>query len=60
MPDIGEETVRETRVVAHTPRGEEKTFTVTVRIDTPQEWLYYRHGGILHFVVRQLLRGRDD
>jgi aconitate hydratase len=25
-----------------------------VRIDTPNEWLYYRHGGILHFVLRQL------
>jgi aconitate hydratase len=27
---------------------------VTVRIDTPQEWQYYRHGGILHFVLREL------
>jgi aconitate hydratase len=26
-----------------------------VRIDTPNEWLYYRHGGILQYVVRQLL-----
>ena len=26
-----------------------------MRIDTPQEWLYYRHGGILQFVLRQLL-----
>ena len=25
-----------------------------MRIDTPQEWQYYRHGGILHFVLRQL------
>ena len=25
-----------------------------VRIDTPNEWLYYRHGGILHFVLRSL------
>jgi aconitate hydratase len=25
-----------------------------VRIDTPTEWQYYRHGGILHFVLRQL------
>jgi aconitate hydratase len=30
-------------------------FDATVRIDTPNEWLYYRHGGILHFVLRQLL-----
>ena len=30
-------------------------FDARVRIDTPKEWLYYRHGGILHFVLRQLL-----
>jgi aconitate hydratase len=29
-------------------------FEARVRIDTPNEWLYYRHGGILHFVLRQL------
>ena len=23
-----------------------------MRIDTPNEWLYYRHDGILHFVLR--------
>jgi hypothetical protein len=27
-----------------------------VRIDTPNEWLYYRHDGILHFVLRDLLQ----
>jgi aconitate hydratase len=30
-------------------------FRVTVRIDTPQELQYYRHGGILEYVLRQLL-----
>ncbi len=30
-------------------------FSVTVRIDTPMEAQYYRHGGILPFVLRQLL-----
>ncbi len=34
--------------------GDTKNFTVTVRIDTPQEVEYYRHGGILHYVLRQL------
>jgi aconitate hydratase len=29
-------------------------FDARVRIDTPKEWLYYRGGGILHFVLRQL------
>jgi aconitate hydratase len=32
----------------------EKTFTVTCRIDTPNEVDYYVHGGILQFVLRQL------
>ena len=30
-------------------------FSGTLRIDTPQEAHYYEHGGILHFVLRQLL-----
>jgi aconitate hydratase len=60
VPDIGDQTVRETNVVARSPSGDEKSFTATVRIDTPQEWLYYRHGGILHFVLRQLLRAPAD
>jgi len=60
VPDIGEEPMRETRVVARSPEGHEKAFTATVRIDTPQEWQYYRNGGILHFVLRQLLRGSGD
>lgn len=34
--------------------GEPVKFTVRVRIDTAVEWDYYRHGGILHFVLRQL------
>jgi aconitate hydratase len=32
-----------------------RSFQVTVRIDTPKEQTYYRHGGILQFVLRQLL-----
>ena len=35
--------------------GTVKQITVRVRIDTPQELLYYKHGGILQFVLRQLL-----
>ena len=33
----------------------EKTFAAIVRIDTPNEVLYYQHGGILHYVLRSLL-----
>ena len=32
-----------------------KQFSVTVRIDTPGEQDYYRHGGIMPFVLRSLL-----
>jgi aconitate hydratase len=32
-----------------------KSFEVTARIDTPVELEYYRHGGILQYVLRQLL-----
>jgi aconitate hydratase len=34
-------------------------FTATVRIDTPAEAAYYRHGGILPYVLRQLLRADE-
>ncbi len=34
--------------------GIEKTFNALVRIDTPKEMEYYHHGGILHYVLRQL------
>jgi aconitate hydratase len=41
-------------VVAVAPDGKTTAFQATLRIDTPQEVQYYRHGGILHYVVRQL------
>jgi aconitate hydratase len=34
--------------------GKPITFKVRVRIDTPKEREYYRHGGILQYVLRQL------
>ncbi len=34
------------------------TFKVRSRIDTPEEMNYYRHGGILQYVLRQLAGGR--
>jgi aconitate hydratase len=46
---------REIPVQAKRPDGSTGDFTTIVRIDTPQEILYYQHGGILHFVLRQLL-----
>ncbi len=41
-------------VVATAADGSVTEFPVTVRIDTPQEILYYQHGGILQYVLRQL------
>ena len=35
--------------------GASKEFKVKVRIDTPKEWEYFQHGGILHYMIRQLL-----
>jgi len=50
-----EEGARALRVTATPDSGTPVEFEARVRIDTPNEWLYYRHGGILHFVLRQLL-----
>jgi aconitate hydratase len=36
-------------------RADDQEFTVTLRIDTPREAEYYRHGGILQYVLRGLL-----
>jgi aconitate hydratase len=44
-------------VVAKGKDGERK-FEVLARIDTPEEMSYYRHGGILPYVLRQLVGGR--
>jgi aconitate hydratase len=51
-----EEGARTLRVTATPDEGGSPIeFDATVRIDTPNEWQYYRHGGILHFVLRRLL-----
>ncbi len=41
-------------VTATSPSGETIHFPASIRIDTPQEILYYQHGGILQYVLRQL------
>jgi aconitate hydratase len=41
-------------VIATAADGTKKEFAAVVRIDTPQEILYYQHGGILLYVLRQL------
>jgi aconitate hydratase len=42
-------------VVATGTDGTTKQFSVTARIDTPEELVAFRHGGILPYVVRQLV-----
>jgi aconitate hydratase len=41
-------------VTATSEDGTKKSFTATLRLDTPNEVDYYRHGGILQFVLRQM------
>jgi aconitate hydratase len=51
------------REVAVRATGEDGTpteFRALIRIDTPQEVLYYLNGGILQYVLRQLLTGRQE
>jgi len=50
--DAGADTV----TVTATPEdGDAVTFAAKIRIDTPKERDYYEHGGILHYVLRQLV-----
>jgi aconitate hydratase len=45
---------RKATVRAMSDDGTEETFTALVRVDTPQEVEYYRNGGILPYVLRQI------
>jgi aconitate hydratase len=47
------------RIMVRAKRGSQATeFQAIVRIDTPQEALYFANGGILQYVLRQLLAGK--
>jgi aconitate hydratase len=43
------------KVRARDAQGKVKEFTVSARVDTPFEVAYYQHGGILQYVLRQML-----
>lgn len=45
---------RHVNVTATPAEGDPITFSAIVRIDTPKERDYFEHGGILHYVLRQL------
>lgn len=51
---LGDGSAKSVTVTATASDGSSKTFDVRVRIDTPNEVDYYRHGGILHYVLRKL------
>jgi len=53
---LGHGSAKEVKVIATPDSGAPITFSATVRIDTPQEVLYYQHGGILHYVLRQMAK----
>jgi len=47
---------RTAQVTARTEDGRTIEFQATIRIDTPREADYYRNGGILQYVLRQLIK----
>ena len=47
--------VRDVAVAVTSEDGGTKRFSCTVRVDTPKEWDYYLNGGILQYVIRQLV-----
>jgi len=49
---------KSTLAVRMTSKGATKEFKVLARIDTPEEMNYYKNGGILPYVLRQLVGGR--
>ncbi len=51
---LGDGQSRQADVVATSPDGSQKTFKVKVLLLTPKEREFYRHGGILQYVLRQL------
>ena len=52
---LGVERASEVEVTATRADGSQVRFSARVRIDTPKEQEYFVHGGILHYVLRQLV-----
>lgn len=51
---LGDGSAKQVTVTATAADGSSKQFQAKSRLDTPKEVDYYRHGGILNFVLRQL------
>lgn len=56
----GVEPGEDLKLIIHRQDGTSEELLITLRIDTPIEVDYYNHGGILPFVLRQLLAGTTD
>ena len=53
---LGDGSAKQVTVTATAANGSSKQFQAKSRLDTPKEVEYYRHGGILNFVLRELAR----
>jgi aconitate hydratase len=53
---LPEDEIKSVIVIAKGDDGKETSFGAVIRIDTPKEWDYFRNGGILHYVLRNLVR----
>jgi aconitate hydratase len=58
--EAGLKPLQDVTLVIHRANGEVEELPVTLRIDTPIEVDYYRHGGILPYVLSQLLSGTRE
>jgi aconitate hydratase len=54
IPNPGDKTGHKINVTAISEDGGERRFEVIVRIDTPNEIDYFKHGGILQYVLRKM------
>jgi aconitate hydratase A / 2-methylisocitrate dehydratase len=60
IADVVEKFSAGQQITVRVQGGATKQFKAAVRIDTPQEALYYANGGILQYVLRQLLAGKKQ
>ena len=58
IQDVVEKFTAGRQIAVRVKGGKTAEFKAVVRIDTPQEALYYANGGILQYVLRQLLAGK--
>ncbi len=58
--EAGIKPLQDVSLVVHRADGGVEQIPITLRIDTPIEVDYYKHGGILPYVLRQLLAGTTD